>query len=66
MGSSMKEEIAYNGWNIDVTRQSGGWQALIYSPGAGRPEAKIPQGSNQEEVISEAKRLVDEWQTKGA
>ena len=52
------EDISYRDGIIKV-RRSGDWKAVVYLPGATMCEPTYPMGEDRDEVIAEAKRMID-------
>ena len=52
------EDISYKDGVIKV-RRSGHWKAVVYMPGAAMCEPTYPTGEDRDEVIAEAKRMID-------
>jgi hypothetical protein len=58
----MIEVIDYRGYRIAVAPVGKGWRALIFSPGSTSAWPESPtnlEKSGKEEIISEAKRIID-------
>jgi hypothetical protein len=56
--------VEYKGYRINVSPVGKGWRALIFSPGSSRalPESLCNlENSAAEEIIAEAKRIIDAW-----
>jgi hypothetical protein len=52
------EDISYKDGVIKV-RRSGHWKAVVYMPRATTCEPSYPMGEDRDEVIAEAKRMID-------
>jgi len=44
---------------LDASRQRGHWKAVVYMPGAIMCEPAYPTGEDRDEVIAEAKRVIE-------
>jgi hypothetical protein len=54
--------IEYKGYRIEVSHVGRGWRAAIFAPGSSRALADSPsnlQESRTEEIVAEAKRIID-------
>jgi len=54
--------LEYKGFRIEVTSVGKGWRASIFQPGGNRALADSPSNmekSSKEEIVAEAKRIVD-------
>ena len=55
--------MEYKGYRIEISRVGKGWRSTIFSPGSKRPLPDSPSNlekSQAEEIIAEAKRIIDE------
>jgi hypothetical protein len=58
----MREIIEYRGYRLEVGRVGKGWRASIYPPGSTSVLSDSPanlETSRMEEIIAEAKRIID-------
>jgi hypothetical protein len=58
----MMTTLEHKGFRIEVTPVGKGWRASIFQPGANRAIADSPSNleqSSKEEIVVEAKRIVD-------
>ena len=54
--------IDYKGYRIEVSPIGKGWRASIFAPGSNRALADSPSNlekSRTEEIVAEAKRIID-------
>ena len=54
--------LEYKGFRIDVSPVGKGWRATIFPPGSSRALADSPSNlekSRSEDIVTEAKRIVD-------
>jgi hypothetical protein len=54
--------VEYKGYRIEVSPVGKGWRAIVFAPGATRALADSPSNlekSRTEEIIAEAKRIID-------
>jgi hypothetical protein len=54
--------VEYKGYRIEVSPVGKGWRAVIFAPGSTRALADSPSNlekSPTEEIIAEAKRIID-------
>ena len=54
--------LEYKGFRIEVTSVGKGWRASIFEPGSNRALADSPfnlEKSRSEEIVAEAKRIID-------
>jgi len=59
-----EEELPYREWRIEVMPHGGGWNALIYRPGATKSEKITPYAPYRITVIEEAQKYIDENRLK--
>ena len=58
----MAERIEYKGYRLEVGPVGRGWRAAIYVPGSTSPLPESParlEKSSKDEIVAEAKRIVD-------
>jgi hypothetical protein len=61
-GTQTMAEFEYKGYRIEVSRVGRGWRASIFSPGSTSPWRDSPtnlESSRTEEIVAEAKRIID-------
>ena len=54
--------VEYKGYRIEVSQVGKGWRAVIFAPGSTRALADSPSNlekSRTEEIVAEAKRIID-------
>lgn len=55
----MIQNISYKGHRLNVGPHSGAWRVFIFKPGSIFAEFEIPNGTDRETCIAEAKLYVD-------
>jgi hypothetical protein len=63
----MAERIDYRGYRLEVGPVGMGWRAAIYVPGSASPLPESParlEKSSKDEIVAEAKRIIDARLTK--
>jgi hypothetical protein len=59
----MLPRIDYRGYRLEVGPGGKGWRAAIYAPGSRFPLPESParlERSSKDEIVAEAKRIIDE------